>query len=158
MANVIDVAAYILERIGNVTTMKLQKLIYYTQVRYLIMNGVPLFENRIEAWANGPVVPDLFRVHSGKYMISHEELILSNHTSALTNTQRLAADKVVDLFGGYSGEQLREMTHSEAPWANARKGYKPDERCHNEITIEAMLDFYTSPICLNPIACQPNEE
>lgn len=36
MASAIDVAAFILERVGNVTTMKLQKLVYYSQVRYLV--------------------------------------------------------------------------------------------------------------------------
>ena len=49
MANAIDVAAYILEQTGSVTTMKLQKLVYYAQVRYLVMNGRSLFEDRIEA-------------------------------------------------------------------------------------------------------------
>ena len=69
MANAIDVAAYILEQIGSVTTMKLQKLVYYTQVRYLVMNGRPLFSDEIQAWANGPVAPNLYHIHSGRYMI-----------------------------------------------------------------------------------------
>lgn len=152
MTSAIDVAAYILELVGDVTTMKLQKLVYYTQARYLAVKGDPLFNNRIEAWANGPVIPDLFRAHSGKYMIGRGGLGSLGSSSALSEPQRKAADKVVDLFGSFSGEQLRELTHEEAPWVDARKGYKPGERCEVEITVDAMRRYYASPACPNPVA------
>lgn len=152
MASAIDVAAYILEQVGTVTTMKLQKLVYYTQARYLIANDRPLFNDRIEAWANGPVSPDLFHVHSRKYMVGRGDLGSFGSSSALSVSQQKAADKVVELFGSYSGEQLREMTHREAPWADARRGYKPGERCGVEITINAMRSYYSSPACPNPVA------
>ena len=151
MASAINVAAYILEQVGSVTTMKLQKLVYYTQVRYLVVNDTPLFSNRIEAWANGPVSPDLFHVHSGKYMVGRGGMGSFGSSSALSAPQRKAADRVVELFGSYSGEQLREMTHGEAPWADARKGFKPGERCGAEITVDAMRNYYSSPECLNPV-------
>lgn len=152
MASAIDVAAYILEQVGNVTTMKLQKLVYYAQVRYLVMNGEPLFSDRIAAWANGPVSPNLFHAHSGKYMIDRGGLDSCGSSSALSLAEREAADKVVELFGTCTGEQLREMTHAEAPWADARKGYEPGERCEVEITVDAMRDYYSSPACANPVA------
>jgi uncharacterized phage-associated protein len=151
MASAIDVAAYILELVGSVTTMKLQKLVYYTQARYLVMNGIPLFSNRIEAWANGPVAPDLFHAHSGKYMIGRGSLGSMGSSSALSEPQRKAAEKVVELFGSYSGEQLRELTHNEAPWVDARKGYGPGDRCEVEITVDAMRSYYASPACPNPV-------
>ena len=144
MASAIDVAAYILELVSSVTTMKLQKLVYYAQARYLAIDGNPLFSNRIEAWANGPVVPDLFYAHSGKYMISQGDLGSAGSSSALSEPQRL--------FGSYSGEQLRELTHNEAPWMDARRGYAPDERCEVEITVDAMRNYYASPACTNPVS------
>lgn len=152
MTSAIDVAAYILEQVGSVTTMKLQKLVYYAQARSLVMDGTPLFSNRIEAWANGPVSPDLFHVHSGKYMVGRGGLGPFGSSSALSESQRKTVDTVVELFGSYSGEQLREMTHREAPWTDARKGYKPGERCETEITVDAIRNYYSSPTCLNPIA------
>ena len=151
MVSAIDVAAYILERVGNVTTMKLQKLVYYSQVRYLVTSGIPLFDNRIEAWANGPVVPDLFRLHSGKYMVGPGDLGSSGSSDVLSEQQRLAAEKAVELFGSYSGERLRELTHSEAPWVDAREGYEPGERCEVEITVDAIRRYYSSSLCSNPI-------
>lgn len=41
MVEAVDVAAYILTLTGPVTTMKLQKLVFYTQARFLVKNGKP---------------------------------------------------------------------------------------------------------------------
>ena len=60
MAKVKDVAQYILEKQGDMTTIKLQKLVYYCQAWALVWTEAPLFEEKIEAWANGPVTPELF--------------------------------------------------------------------------------------------------
>ena len=42
MANVDDVAAYILNRQGPMTAMKLQKLCYYSQAWHLVWDSEPL--------------------------------------------------------------------------------------------------------------------
>ena len=55
MANVFDVAKYILQRTGKISTWKLQKLCYYSQAWTLAWTGKPLFEEEFEAWRNGPV-------------------------------------------------------------------------------------------------------
>ena len=153
MANAVDVAAYILEQTGSVTTMKLQKLVYYTQVRYLVMNGRPLFEDEIQAWANGPVSPRLYHVHSGRYMIGRGELGSYGSPDALTYSEKAAANLVVERLGFYSGESLRELSHGERPWQDARKGCAPGDRCKAPITIESMKSFYCSPSCPNPVVC-----
>ena len=150
MADVIEVAEYILELTGAVTTMKLQKLAYFTQARFLVQNDSPLFANRIEAWANGPVIPDLFAWHRGKFMIGPGELLGPPYSSAtLSSAEKDAARKVVAALGGRSGEELRLLTHSEKPWLDARVGYAPGEKCGEEITVAAMLSFYSSPECAN---------
>ena len=69
-ANVFHVAKYILQKKGTMTTMKLQKLCYYAQAWSLAWDGVPLFEEDFQAWANGPVCPKLFVRHKGKFEIS----------------------------------------------------------------------------------------
>jgi uncharacterized phage-associated protein len=55
MPSVLDVAQYILQRSGGMTTGKLQKLVYYSQAWSLVWDQRPLFNERIEAWANGPI-------------------------------------------------------------------------------------------------------
>src|SRR5260221_11586367 len=61
--SVFDVAAYIIKKMGPVSAMKLHKLIYYCQAWSLVWDERPLFQEKIEAWANGPVIRDLFVFH-----------------------------------------------------------------------------------------------
>ena len=70
MITVHDVAAYILNKTGEITAMKLQKLVYYSQVWSLVWDEQPLFEARIEAWANGPVIPELYNEHRGQFLVN----------------------------------------------------------------------------------------
>ena len=76
MARIDDVAAYILENLGSVSTMKLQKLAFYSQAYYLVEFGAPLFSEKFEAWANGPVAPELFRKHRGNSLFHEAFLVL----------------------------------------------------------------------------------
>lgn len=68
-ASVIDVAEYILTKHGQMSTMKLHRLVYYSQAWHLVWDGVPLFDEEIQAWANGPVVPVLYELHRGEYTV-----------------------------------------------------------------------------------------
>ena len=63
MVSVYDVAQYILGKIGPLTTMKLQKLLYYSQAWSLVWDDKPLFAEEFEAWANGPVCRELYNMH-----------------------------------------------------------------------------------------------
>lgn len=73
-ASVLDVAAYILESQGPMTHMKLQKLCYYSQAWHLAWDGVPLFPERIEAWANGPMIPVLYEALRGEFQVDRGTL------------------------------------------------------------------------------------
>ena len=76
IVSVIDVASYILSRMkevykmNEVTTWKLQKLVYYCQVWHLIWHDRPLFDEDILAWINGPVCKELYEHHKGEFAIS----------------------------------------------------------------------------------------
>ena len=67
--SVFDVAAYILNKLGTISTIKLQKLVYYCQAWSLVWDEAPLFNEKIEAWVNGPVVRELFAFHRGAFQI-----------------------------------------------------------------------------------------
>ena len=66
----IDVAAYILREQGKMPAMKLQKLVYYSQAWSLVWDDKSLFRDRIEAWANGPVIRNLYKAHRGQFLVS----------------------------------------------------------------------------------------
>ena len=67
MASAHDVARYIVRQLAPLSTIKLQKLVYYSQAWHLVWEDAPLFDERVEAWANGPVVPEIYREHRGEF-------------------------------------------------------------------------------------------
>lgn len=134
-----DVAAYILDKSAPMTAMKLQKLVYYSQAWHLVWDEVPLFRERIEAWANGPVVRDLYNRHRGEFGVSAWP---SGDAGILSKSERGTVDAVLDFYGKMSAHQLSELTHSERPWLHAREGLLPGTRGNAQITDADMAEFY----------------
>jgi uncharacterized phage-associated protein len=141
MASVHDVAAYILQKHGRMTAMKLQKLVYYSQAWSLVWDEAPLFLEPIEAWANGPVVRDLYEHHRGRFNVDNWP---RGDPSALTADQRETIDAVLAYYGKQSSLWLSALTHEEAPWRNARGGLPPGAPGGHMITHEAMAEYYSS--------------
>ena len=150
MANVFDVAKYILEKQGPMTTMKLQKLVYYCQAWSVVWDEKPMFAERIEAWASGPVVRELYDEHKGMFQISASDLgngIIDN----LKPEERETIDAVLQAYLHKPAQWLSDLTHMEKPWNEARKGIAPGEHCENEITQASLAEYYSS---LSP-DCEP---
>ncbi|WP_429820290.1 Panacea domain-containing protein [Ensifer sp. B1-9] len=84
--NANDVAKYILRIKGPMSAMKLQKLVYYCQAWSLVWDDRPMFDDRIEAWANGPVCVNLYNSHRGRYTV--EAAHIPGDTSQLDVTAR----------------------------------------------------------------------
>ncbi len=141
MANVHDVAAYILKKAGRTSAMKLQKLVYYSQAWSLVWDEKPLFRARIEAWANGPVVPELYKEHKGQFQIDRWP---KGDESSLDGDERGTVDSVLGFYGDKPPYWLSQLTHRESPWSDARKGVPTGEPSNVVITHEAMSDYYSS--------------
>jgi uncharacterized phage-associated protein len=142
MATIFDVAAYILSRQGAMTAMKLQKLVYYSQAWSLVWDERPLFGSSIEAWANGPVVPELYLAHRGRFMLRPGDI--QGDENQLSATEKETVNAVLAYYGDKSSQWLSDLTHSEAPWVDARCGLGPGERGSSEITHAAMAEYYSS--------------
>jgi uncharacterized phage-associated protein len=143
MASVFDVAKYILEKQSPMTTMKLQKLVYYCQVWSLVWDEKPIFAERIEAWASGPVVRELYDEHKGMFLISTSDLGKGN-TTKLTPEEKETIDAVLGAYCDKSAQWLSDLTHMEKPWNEAREGIPDGENCTNEITLASILEYYCS--------------
>ena len=141
MATVHDLAAYILKAKGPLTSWKLQKLVYYSQAWSLVWDEAPLFNARIEAWANGPVVRALYAKHRGKFNISSWP---DGNPSVFTETQEETIDAVLSYYGDKSSQWLSDLTHQEQPWREARHGLSPGDRSNRVITRDAMAEYYGS--------------
>jgi uncharacterized phage-associated protein len=140
MSTVFDVANYILNKQGPMTAMKLQKLVYYAQAWSLVWDERPLFTERIEAWANGPVVPALFEAHRGSFQVNANTI--PGKPETLDNIAIETIDAVLKYYGDKTSQWLSELTHSENPWKDARQGIPPGVRANQEITLASIHEYY----------------
>jgi uncharacterized phage-associated protein len=141
MATVFDVAKYILHKQGQISTWKLQKLCYYAQSWALAWTEKPLFNEDFEAWTNGPVCPPLFAEHKKMFMIGENDLTKGN-ISALTSDEKDTIDVVLNTYGDWQPYELREQTHNESPWKEARKGYSELTPSHVVIPKSSLGEYY----------------
>ena len=141
MADVHDVAAYILKKHGAMSAMKLQKLVYYCQAWHVAWGGRRLFRARIEAWANGPIVPVLYCAHRGKFRVKSWS---KGRRSRLNESERESVDSVLEYYGDKSPQWLASVVHREDPWVLSRRGLHMGEPGNEVIPVEAMESYYSS--------------
>lgn len=139
MADVRNVAQYFLSK-ESMTHKKLEKLCYYVQAWYLANFGVAMMPNRFEAWVHGPVSPDLYAQYKnwGWAQIPRYQ----DNSILFSELEIDIMDKVYETYGGYTGDELENLTHAELPWQNARKGCSPSEYSRNPISMKDMRDYY----------------
>lgn len=142
MTDVRDVAEYILRTAGTMTAMKLQKLCYYAQAWHLVWEDRPLFDNEIQAWANGPVSPRLYACHRKQFTVSAGDITPT--PKELDASEKESIDTVVQYYGKRSAMELSQLTHAEDPWKDARGDLPAGARCQTEITPAAMAEYYGS--------------
>lgn len=143
MASVFDVAKYILQKKGSMSTWKLQKLCFYAQAWSLAWTETPLFPEEFEAWRNGPVCRELFYEHQGKFIVGNSDLRKGNPDN-LDADQIDTINVVLREYGDMAPYTLRDLAHSEKPWLDARNGLPDDAVCNTIISKTAIGDFYGS--------------
>lgn len=142
MTTVFDVAKYILEENGSMSTMKLQKLCYYSQAWSLVWDDAPLFDEEFHAWANGPVCKELFYHTQGKFSVSaSDEKGCSGNLDA---NQKETINIVLEHYASHDAQWLSQLTHMEDPWQKAREGIPAGVGCDRIISKESMAMYYGS--------------
>ena len=125
------------------STWKLQKLCYYAQAWELAWTEKSIFCEDFEAWTNGPVCRSLFNKHRGKFTISEDDIPLGD-PDELTSEQQSDIDIILHDYGEMAPYDLRELTHSEKPWKQAR-GDLPETAPSSEIiSKDSMGEYYGS--------------
>lgn len=136
-----DVANYFLSLIDPeegemISNLKMQKLVYYAQGFHLALTGKPLFQESIEAWRYGPVVPTLYRElkvnADGPIPPPPEEF---NPDEVFSPEQREILDEVFEVYGQFSAWKLRDLTHEEKPWRDA-------ESNNGVITHDSLREYF----------------
>lgn len=141
MATIFDVAKYITDQQGDVTNMQLHKLAYYCQAWSLAWYDVPLFQEDFEAWANGPVCPELFEAHRGHYSVGHG-FFGECDTSVFAPEQIETMDAVLKEYGNIPPAKLSELVHRERPWKETRNTARPGDPCFRVIEKELIQEYY----------------
>lgn len=129
--------------------LKLQKLLYFSQGFSFAFYDKELFEDEIEAWVHGPVVPEVyFKYNSYKFNpintiyqlpeLSEEILEILNY--------------VKNNYSKYDSKFLEELTHNQEPWIESRSGLDPDERSDKTISKLSIANYFINLIH------QPDEE
>lgn len=142
MAKAHDVASYLLDRCGSLTTYELHKLLYYCDGWSLAWDKKPLISEPFEAWVHGPVVRRLFAVHAGRPRLMRGDL-RGDH-AALTQEQLETIDAVLGFYGDLGAEKLEALSHREIPWIEARGDAASSERSSEIIDREDMARFFSN--------------
>ena len=137
----IDIAEYVLWYCENelkkaITNLQLQKILYYIQGEYLAIYNEPLFDNDMEAWDYGPVIPDVY--YEYKHFVSDPIMGIHPHDINLFECDDAnIIKKVVKEKIQLNVWKLAKDTHNESPWIkNFKQGLK------NEIPISDLEEYF----------------
>lgn len=149
METAINIAKYMLSK-KPLTPKQVQKLLYYAYSLYLIKynnnynseNLNKLFDDKIEAWQHGPVIRSVYdyikrTAYSNQLVCCSEEVKLNDE-----KIQNFI-DKILAVFGGYSGYELEKMTHADLPWQLTYIDSDGEARCNEVINDELIYNFYS---------------
>ncbi len=121
--NVLDIAKKIIKIADddianggdNITNLKLQKLLYYQQGYHLAKFDSPLFNEDVEAWMYGPVVPVVYDYYQ---QFGAQSLPVEKDVIVLPDEEEALFYQVYDAYREFSAIGLMNMTHREMPWTN----------------------------------------
>ncbi len=127
MAKVLDVANFFIALSNDMaeaglgdrmTNLRLQKVLFFAQGWSLAKNGKPLFDEEIEAWKLGPVVPVCYSVYK-RFGNNELDGNMPPRTAFTEDEYKLLLDVWVAL-SDYSTSKLVNMTHAHnTPWYKA---------------------------------------
>lgn len=135
MATVVDVAYFILSYEGEMTALKLIKLVYYSYVWHLVWEEKPLFNESIIANKLGAIITELYDLLQGKFKVSKEDIPEHNQLTATEEENILI---VLDYYEQWTAAQLTEINKQEDPWKLAIKSI------NNKITDSSIVEYYSS--------------
>jgi len=125
----------------ELSNLKIQKLLYYAQGYHLALRGTPLFNDQLQAWSHGPVVPTVYRQY--KNFGSQAVPLPPDDEFSWDDIDPETTDLLIEVwddYGGYSAWKLRDMTHTEQPW----KSSFSDDEAYAVISRSSMKRFFGS--------------
>ena len=148
----VELAKYVIVKLGQTDHLKLQKLLYYIQSWHLAIFETPLFEEDFKAWVHGPVLTSVWTELKDHSKLNAEISvkrsfvagIIAKVKRSLRKEQLELIDDVLEEYGEKSGYHLECLTHSEDPWKDARGNLPPDAKSSAKISKAVMRKFYAA--------------
>lgn len=125
------VISYFTKRNRPITNLKLQKILYYIQKDFLQNLGYPAFEEEIQAWRHGPVVPSIYDEY--KRFVAMPIIQSSINTDDVNPEELNHISQVCNRYLNVLPWDMVQKTHSEKAW---RSNYVEGE--NNPIPIESI--------------------
>ena len=138
----LDVATYILEKSGEMSTAKLQLLLYYCQAWSLVWDDMTAFDDQILAGPNGPVVDSIAEYTKGEYSVSR---VIGGSSEMISDQTRETVDVVVSTYRDFTAQELASLAQREKPWLEARDKVV-EQRQMPSISLFSMAEYYRSMI------------
>jgi len=147
MATAMNVAELFLSwanRDGDlITNLKMQKLLYYAQAWYVVnLKNKSLFNEVIEAWELGPVIPIVYHYFKKYGYNSISYIDNGNEEKPFTPAQLDYLKQFYGKFIGFSAHALVNMSHNEGPWKNTFKEGETNKVIPNSL----MKSYYSTLI------------
>lgn len=121
---------------------RLQKLLYFSEVWYMIKHDKPMLTDNFCAWPNGPVIPgvyDIFLGYQDGFMKPFEP---GKHTQ-LSQDEVEAIDEVFNYTTTMDTGSLVKLSHIPGgPWELAMAKDTSDGECGPQISKDDMMHFY----------------
>lgn len=124
-----------------VTHLKVQKLLYYSEAWTQVLADKELFEEQMQAWAHGPVVPEVFQEFK-QYGWNPLPVPDEQKIPKISDEASEVLIQVFETYGNLPARTLEEMSHLDAPWINARGTLSPEERCETVMPKFEIRNFF----------------
>ncbi len=109
------IVAYEKENNRKIDNLRLQKLLYFVQAKFLNTIGEPIFDERIEAWTYGPVVPDVYHEFK-KYSKSDISYNADSDSLQIDDMQREYIEGMLTAAAEHTTNSLIDISHRQTPW------------------------------------------
>lgn len=139
MYKAVDIAKYIINKcisLGRpISNLQLQKILYYVQGEYICKTGGEvLFNENIEAWPYGPVIPEVYYEFNG---YSSSNINVKQNFNNIGIIEKNIIDPIIEEKSLLSAWKLVQQTHQELPW---KKTYVQGTR--KRINLDIMKEFF----------------
>lgn len=137
--NILDISVYIINYCNKshyyISNLKLQQILYFTQIAFLVTYNKECFQEEIEAWDFGPVIPTIYErfcKYGNLNIPTIEEYIDTSNGIWNAYYKNFSWDMIpkhdiclindiIETCEKYSTSELLNIITNQQPWINANK-------------------------------------